>query len=318
MSEQFIQEEMKGVIVATATGFDGAGGIVFEPIKKHIDACIKEGVHGFWVNGCTGLSVYLEESERKELTELSAEQIAGRVPMWVHVGSWNTSQSCRLAEHAAEHGAIGVSSLPPLFYSTNLDKIVEHLTAIQKASGLPITYYHVPGVTKVSFSADELIEMCERVPKMAAIKFSDIDIFKAVVIRERVPHIRLMTGFEEILLAGLALGCFDGTVGAGQNFLSGPLVDIYNFYGQGKLDEARKIHCRIARLLDIQGRFDFTAATYAFLNLLGFEVDRPRAPMTYLNDEDSKMVRKLSLEIIKPAPFEEQRLIRSGDFRNIN
>ena len=311
---EYIQEEMRGVIVALTTGFDEGGRIRFEPVGRHIDACIAEGVHGFWVNGASGLATYLEEEERRELAERAAERIGERVPMWIHVGGASTPISCRLAAHARKQGATGVSSMPPLLYATSLDRIAEHLTAIQEAAGLPLTYYHVPGLTKVALEAGELLELCERVPELTAIKFSDIDIFKAVVIRERAPGVRLMSGFEEILLAGLALGCFDGAVGAGQNFLPGPLVDVYDAYCQGDLERARHIHRAIARLLDIQGQFDFTAATYAFLNLLGFDVGRPRSPMQYLGKGECRLVRELSLQVIGAEPFEQQRLIRTGDF----
>jgi len=314
MASRTIQPEMRGVIVACCTPFDETGNVTLEPLGRHIDACLDEGVHGFWINGCSGLAPLLDTDERKRIAEYASEKINRRAPMWVHVGAWNTAESCALAEHARRHGAIGVSTLPPLFYNTSLPRIVAHMTAIQNAAGVPITYYHVPGVTKVTLDAEQLVALCEQVPNVAAIKFSDIDIFKACVIREHAPHVRLMTGFEEILLAGLAMGCFDGTVGAGQNFLPGPLVDVYHAFGDHDLDRARHIHRGITRLLDIQGRFDFTSATYAFLNLLGFHAGRPRPPMTCLCDEEHALVRGLSLKVVRSDPFDEQRLIRSSDF----
>lgn len=314
MTRNPIQPQMKGVVVACCTPLDDDDRVVFDPLGRHIDACIAEGVSGFWINGCSGLAVLLSVDERKRITEYAAERIAGRVPMWVHVGSWTTADSCALAAHARDHSAIGVSTLPPLFYITNLERIVEHMTAIQQASDLPITYYHVPGVTKVMLDAEQLIELCQRVPQMAAIKFSDIDVFKAAVIRERAPQVQLMTGYEEILLAGLAMGCCDGTVGAGQNFLPGPLVDVFSAYHAGDIARAQHVHRGITRLLDIQGQFDFTSATYAFLNLLGFTMGATRPPMTTLTPQEHELVKELSLKVIRPDPFNEQRLIRSDDF----
>lgn len=309
---------MEGVIVALCTPFAEDGSVALEPLGRHIDACLHEGVHGFWVTGCSGLSVFLTLAERKRVVAFVEQQVAGRVPIWVHVGAWTTDDACELADHARAHGAAGVSTLPPLFYITNLERVVEHMGAIQKAADLPITYYHVPGVTKLMLDAQQLIELCQRVPRVEAIKYSDIDLFKAAVIREHVPHVRIMTGFEEILLAGLALGCYDGTVGAGQNFLPGPLLDVYRAFEADDLDRARRIHRGITRLLDIQGRFDFTSATYAFLNLLGFSMGRPRAPMTCLTPSEHAQVRQLSGRVVRPDPFEAQRLIRSNDFLELD
>ena len=309
-----IQEEMKGVIVALVAPFDHEGGVVTENLGPHIEACLAEGVDGFWINGFSGLGIYLEAAERQALAECAVEKIAGRVPAWVHVGAMDTRRACQLAELAAGLDIAGISTVPPLVYNTTLDRVIDHLNAIQQAAERPLTYYHVPALTRVQLEADEFVVMSERVPHLAAIKFSDIDIFKAAVIRECAPHLRLLTGFEEVLLAGLAMGCFDGTVGAGQNFLPGPLVDVYRAFQQGDLERARHIHRGITRLLHIQGRFDFTAATYAFLNLLGFAVGVPRPPMQFLNPVECELVQELCLEVVAPAPFEEQRLIRTGDF----
>ena len=308
------QEQMKGVFVALVTPFDDQGRISPERLGPHMEACLAEGVHGFWINGFSGLAVYLDVSERKTLAEYVVAKVAGRVPAWIHVGAMNTRDSCELAEHAAGLGATGVSVVPPLVYSTNLELIIDHMTQIQKAANLPLTYYHVPAITKVSLDVDQLTAICQRVPNLAGIKYSAMDIFTVVVLRERIPQVRIMTGFEEILLGGLMLECFDGTVGAGQNFLAGPLVDVYNNYARGHLVQARHIHRCIARLMEIQGQFDFTAATYAFLNLLGFDVGSPRRPMIFLNTAECQIVRKRCLKVITSAPFDERRLIRTDDF----
>ncbi len=305
--------EMKGIIVATPAGLNSNGKITYDPTIQHINACIKEGVHGFWINGCTGLALYLSESEREDLAEMAIKQIAGRVPTWVHVGAYDTAQSCRLAEHARESGAVGISSLPPLFYNTNMDQIVNHLTAIQKAADLPITYYHLPALTRVQLDANQLIDLCRRVPNVQAIKYSDLDLLKAMLIRERLPHVKMMTGFEEILLGGLALGCFDGTVGAGQNFAPGPLVDVYNACHEGDFDRARGIQRKLVQLFSILDSFDFTAASYAFLKLCGFDFGHPRLPMQVLSSADCQRIGERVLRVVKPDPFEQQRLIRSGD-----
>ncbi len=315
---EMLHPEMHGVIVASPTPFDEDGQVVIEPLGRHFDACIDAAVHGFWINGCTGMATYLSREERYRTVEYAEQHIAGRVPMWVHVGAMTTAESCDLAEHAAAHGAVGVSTLPPLFYVTNLDRLIEHMTAIQAAADLPITYYHVPFVTKLELNAHQLIEMCQRVANVAAIKYSDHNVHKANVIRQELPHVRIMTGMEEELLAGLAMGCFDGTVGASQNFAPEPVVEIYNAYTAGNINRARDIHSQFARLVEIQELFDFTSATYAYLNLLGFEMGNPRAPLQRLTQQEHEQMREQSLAIIRSDPFDEQRLVRTNDFLEWN
>jgi len=223
--------EMKGIIVAAPVPFDEEGRLVFDPIRRHVDACIADGAHGFWINGCTALAPYTNEAERRGIAEVTLEHIAGRVPAWIHVGALTTAESCRLAEHARTSGAAGVSSLPPLLYPTKVDRIVDHLTAVQQAAQLPTTYYHVPPVSNVALDADQLVEICERVPGLESIKFSDFDMFKAMAIHERLPHVRIVSGYEEVLLGGLAMGCFVGAVGAGPNLIPGS----FPWYSQNRV-----------------------------------------------------------------------------------
>ena len=287
-----LHPEMRGVIVAMATPFDADGQVVCTPIGRHLDACLDAGVHSFWINGCSGMGLYLSRDERFRTTEYVEQYIASRVPMWVHVGAMTTTESCELAEHAAAHGAVGVSTLSPLCYVTNLERVVEHMTAIQAASELPITYYHVPYITKLELTADQLIEMCRRVPHVVAIKYSDHNLNQANVIRQTLPHVRIMTGMEEEMLAGLAMECVDGTVGASQNFAPGPVVEVYNAYLAGDIGRARDIHGQFARIIQIQEQFDFTSATYAYLNLLGFEMGNPRMPLQRLTPQEHVEMRE--------------------------
>ncbi len=313
--QKFSDNSLEGIIVALPIGFTQKGEIAFDAFKKHIDACIVAGVQGFWINGCTGLAVYLKEEERKKILEVAVEHVAGKVPIWVHVGAMTTAESMRLAKHAQKFkSVVGISTLPPLFYPTNLQRIIDHMTAIQEAGQLPITYYHVPGVTHVPLDAEELCKLCESVPNICGIKYSDNDLFKVAIVKDKFPHIRIMTGCEEVLLAGLSMGNFDGTVGASQNFLAPSYTALYRAFKEKDLDRARHIQNFVNRLVEIQSRYDFTSFVYGFLNLLGFDYGNPRAPMQYLNQKDLDRIQKDALKVIKPAPFEEKRLIEVEDF----
>ena len=306
--------EIKGIVTAIPTGFNEEGKVCFDAFKRHIDHSIEAGVDGFWLCGATGIGLYLTEEERKRIVEFSVEHVAGRVPLWVHVGSMIPDEALRLAEHAGGMKVAGISSLPPLFHTMDLDKTASHLIRVQKASGLPITYYHLPPLTHLNFSAMQLVELSRRVPHMQAIKFSELDMFKAVTVKQHAPAIKIMSGCEHTLLGGFALGCFDGTVGGLQNMMPGPLADIYRLFLAKEYDRARKIQLQIARVAQIQWAFDPVASTYGMLKLLGFDYGRPRPPMSYLENSDMEKIRTELRKIVNESPFSEKRTIRTDDF----
>lgn len=81
-------------------------------------------------------------------------------------------------------------------------------------AALPMTYYHVPGLTKVSLSGQELLELFQKVPTLVGLKYSDADLFTPVLIKKYMLPIRVILGSVHTLRGGLALGRGDGAVGA--------------------------------------------------------------------------------------------------------
>lgn len=305
--------KMRGIVTALPTPLDAKGDIVYEPLLRHVDAQIDAGVTGFWTAGGTANCTSLTLDERNETSRRVIDHVAGRVSTYVHAAAMTTADSCALAAAAAEMGADAVSAIPPIFYPTDVAGIIAFLSDIQKAAGLPIVYYHVPGLTKVQLEGPELIEIARSVPKFGGIKFSDMDLWKAVEIRLAFPDLPIMTGCEEVMLGGLAMGCLDGTVGASQNFMPGPLVEIFDAYHEGDVPRAQDLHRKCARVIQVQGMFSFGPTTYAILNLLGCEVGGARAPGQVVTDAQTKRVREALAACVSDAPFEERRLIEAGD-----
>jgi len=145
------REKLHGIVVALPTAFDSSGSVTFDAFLRHVDACIEAGVHGFWVNGCTGLAVYLHEDERKRILETALERIAGRIPTWVHVGAMSTAESVRLARHAQNLSVPGVSTLP----QEEADRVFERFWRGDRARSAAGTRYGL-GLSLVKKTAEVL------------------------------------------------------------------------------------------------------------------------------------------------------------------
>jgi len=302
-----------GIIAALPTPVDAKGDIVYEPLLRLVDAQISAGIAGFWSAGGTANCTHLTLDERNEISRRVIAHVAGRVPVYVHAAAMTTADSCALAKAAGDMGADIVSAIPPIFYPTDVAAIIAFLTDIQKAAGLPIVYYHVPGLTKVELDGPELIEIARGVPNIGGIKFSDMDFWKVIEVKLALPDLPIMTGMEEVLLGGLAMGCLDGGVGAAQNFIPGPLVEIFDAYHGGDLARAQDLHWKCARVIQVQGMFAFGPTTYAILNLLGCEIGGARPPGQVLTRDQVGRVRQGLTSCVSDAPFDEKRLIETRD-----
>ena len=50
-----------GIVPAIPTPMDAASRVAEEALRKVVEFNIAAGVHGFWVSGCTGESVLLDD-----------------------------------------------------------------------------------------------------------------------------------------------------------------------------------------------------------------------------------------------------------------
>jgi len=101
----------------------------------------------------------------------------------VHVGHQCILDAQELARHAESIGADAVSVLPPFAPERpgNIDVLINILARIAGAApNTPFYYYHMPGVTSLSFSMTELLTKSKNiVPTFTGIKYvsSDLDDF---------------------------------------------------------------------------------------------------------------------------------------------
>lgn len=91
------------------------GGVNVAMLREITEYMVGKGVGGIYLCGSTGEGVFMSVPERRQVTEAVMAQVAGRVPVIVHVGAVATRHAVALAEHARDAGADGVASiLPPL------------------------------------------------------------------------------------------------------------------------------------------------------------------------------------------------------------
>ena len=141
---KFNIQEFKGVIPAVLTVFDQEENIDEVGMRQLISHLIHKGVHGLYLTGSTGEGFTMSPEERMQVVEIVMDEVAGRVPVVVHVGAIGTKLSIELAKHAERVGADGISSVPPFYWRFSEDQIVKYYEDIARATSLPMIVYNVP------------------------------------------------------------------------------------------------------------------------------------------------------------------------------
>ena len=105
---------MKGVIPPVVTPFQKNGEVDYEGVRK-LAAFLKKNVDGMFITGSYGSCALLTMEERKKIVETTLDEVAGEIPVVVHVGTADGLSAAKLAKHAVEAGAQAVSAVGPYY-----------------------------------------------------------------------------------------------------------------------------------------------------------------------------------------------------------
>jgi 4-hydroxy-tetrahydrodipicolinate synthase len=150
-----------GCYVATLTPFDGSDRLDEGVVREHAQWLVEQGVDGLCPAGTTGEFLYLTEEEKRRMTAVTVEAVAGRVPVLAGVWALRAPERVALARAAADSGAAGVFLPPPIYYPADDAALIAYYAAVHAATPLPVFAYNIPQYAANSLSADTVGRMLE-------------------------------------------------------------------------------------------------------------------------------------------------------------
>jgi N-acetylneuraminate lyase len=233
-----------------------------------------------------------------------------RFPVVVHVGHNSLPEARRLAKHAEEIGADAIAAVPPSYYKPRtVDDLIEFLAAIASAApALPFYFYHIPSMTEVRLPVPELLEKGrERIPNFQGLKFTHNDLME---LQEclALGDFDVVFGFDEMLLAGLTLGC-QGAVGSTYNFAAPVYQRLMNAFAKGDLETARREQLASVQLIRTLCDFGIMRAGKALMAMAGIDCGPVRPPLRAMSENEIADLRARLPDFdglarpILPAPY---------------
>jgi len=240
----------------------------------------------------------LTMNERKIVAEEWVKYNSADFKVIVHVGTTSSKQSKELAMHAQKIGAHAIGSMGPIFLKP--EKMSELIAfCADLASGapeLPFYYYHIPSVSGVHFPMAAFIkEASTQIPNFRGIKFTDSN-FMAMQQCLKLDNGKwdILHGFDEILLAGLALGA-QGAVGSTYNYMAPLYNQIIADFENGRIDEAREKQAVSVKVVEVLLKYGgAVVAGKALMRHFGIDCGPCRLPLENL---DKKTIKCLTDEI---------------------
>ncbi len=281
----------QGIIPALVTPFDAHGQLDEDMLRRLSERFVQLGVHGLYLCGGTGEGVVLEAGERKRIAAAVVDQVKGRVPVIVHVGSVSTHQSVELAAHAASVKADAVASVPPFYYGVSRDGIGRHYAAIGAASPLPLIIYNIPGAVNVTVTPAMASDYVQAIPTLAGIKFSSYNLFELWgMLQLREGRFTVLSGNDEVLISSLAMGAHGG-VGLTYNLMPGLYLDLYRRFVAGDLAGAREAQCYVNQVIAILMRHPVLGSAKLMLRWKGYDCGLARGPIDNPTEAQQQSLR---------------------------
>jgi N-acetylneuraminate lyase len=210
--------DLKGLWPALLTPVTSEGKVNEKELEKIIELIVAQQLDGIYLLGSTGQGFLYPEEERKHIAKLSIEITNKRLPVIVHVGALSTDESVRLAQHAAAHGADGISSVGPIYYATSPAMGLQHYKRIANATTLPFFPYQIGNAPMT----DDMIRQLLAIPNVKGLKLTTGNLLEisAINIKSKGAW-KLFSGADELMCQAAVCGTV-GAIGSTYN-LFGPV-----------------------------------------------------------------------------------------------
>ncbi len=285
-----------GIFSALLTPFKKDGTINEQSVKQLIDFNLSKGLDGFYVGGSTGEGILLTIDERKQLFRASAEANAGRSTMIAHVGTIATDHAIEMAKYAEEMGYDAISAVAPYYYSFSYEAIKNYYLDIAHSVNIPMIIYNFPGANGFNFDKEKAEELIAD-PQFIGIKHTTSDMFKLQQFKTLSRDVYVYNGFDEMLLAGLAMGA-DGGIGSTYNLMGDKYVKLYNLFREGKIQEAQAIQNEVNEVICQLIKYGVFASEKQVLTEMGIDMGDCRKPWRPISEEGKKAMAKLAKSLM--------------------
>lgn len=277
--------EISGVGYFPVTPFDSDDEVDIGVLRDRVRETTERGEFGaVFPLGSVGEFAYLTTGERKRVAEAAIEAADGSAPVFVGTHATATKTAVELSVHAQEAGADGVLVNMISYFRPDDGEILEHYRALDRALEIPILAYDNPTLTGVRMG-NPLIQRITALDSVVGIKSGTDDLgeFKQLA-RELDDDVALFAAppyvFEKVL-AG-AEGWSGGPV---SQLAPEQAAELFDLARGGQLRRAREAFDRWQPLFDVVASESLPAVVKAALELQGYPVGGPRAPIQGLGAE---------------------------------
>lgn len=159
-----------GIFPIVNTTFNDDGTLDLVSQRQLVRFLIDAGAHGLGLFGNASEGYALAEEERRTLTAVILEEVAGAVPVIVSSGHTGTDVAVSISVEAQDAGADALMILPPYYLKPDAEGVFQYFAAISRAVRIPIMVQDAPLMTQVPMGPDLLARMARELEQVRLVK----------------------------------------------------------------------------------------------------------------------------------------------------
>ena len=278
----------RGVYAASLSVLNKDLTLNVEATISHGENLIKNGLHGCFFFGSTGMSQLISKSEKMELiSKISTHKL--KKQFFLGTGCNSLNENIELIKYASEYNFNTILLMPSAYYVGNSDEGVFEFykRIILACPKIKIVIYNFEKLSGYLFSIDAITKLVESFPKnIIGVKDSSYNLYENLKIKDFL----IFPGSEAKLLKGLEKGS-SGIISAVTNTTHSLARKVFDDF------ENQTPQTKNDQLIRVRETFDgynLISALHSFHSIKDKNYKNIIPPLTLLSEEkQKKLIEKL-------------------------
>lgn len=279
-------KKFTGSGVALVTPFKGSK-VNYKVLEDLLEFHIENETDFLVILGTTAETPTLTIKEKKEIIKFAVEKVNKRIPIMVGTGTNDTKETISFSRVAKRLGADGLLIVTPYYNKPTQNGLIAHYKAVSKSVDLPIMLYNVPSRTGVNMNVNT-VKKLSHIKNIIGVKEASGNLAQVKSIIDGTDkNFIVLSGNDEQVYDVLALGGH-GSISITANIM--PLTTsllIQNF--RAGIDN-KEAFLKFRALHDMMFIESNPIPVKRALEHLGFEVGKPRLPLTRLGIKHNRQL----------------------------
>ena len=279
-----------GAFTAIATPFRD-GEVDFAALDRLLEHQIAGGIQGVVPCGTTGESPTLSATEQQAVITRTIATVRQRTFVIAGTGTNATRETIERTRFAEQAGADAAMLVIPYYNKPTQRGLIEHVRAVHDATRIPIVVYNVPPRTAADLSAESVIEIASRCPRVVAVKEATGNVVRTQqIVAALGSRLAVLSGDDALTLGIMACGG-RGVISVTSNIAPAAVQDIVKRFHAGDLAGARERHFALLGLHDAMFVETNPGPVKAALAMMGIGTAEVRLPLVAPGEKAQAAIR---------------------------